>query len=141
MWQPIETAPQNGDHIIIAVTGGPHGSTVCEAYWHPGDDRFDADWWLGATTPADYTAAPISDIMHGRVSHWMPLPGPPKLTVVSYKTTITPTDRELLIELFDIPGSNAKALMHGEYDGKPDIVTKLSTIARFRERAEQGRVG
>lgn len=50
-----------------------------EAYWHRGDDRWDADWWLGAASPADYTASPISDIMFGTVSHWMPMPDAPEV--------------------------------------------------------------
>ena len=76
-WQDISTAPKNGDHIIVAVTGGPHEPTVCEAYWHV----VEGDWWLGATSPADYYSSPIIEIMFGSISHWMPLPPAPKLTV------------------------------------------------------------
>ena len=74
-WQPIETAPEE-TNVIVAVTGGPHGATVCEAYFHR-DDEYGAEWWLSATGPANYYHGPISDIMHGSVTHWMPLPAAP----------------------------------------------------------------
>lgn len=80
-WQLISTCPKIvGEHILVAVTGGPHGDTVCSAYWHPGDDSgiWEADWWLSATSPADYYASPIHNIVHGRVTHWMPMPAPPQ---------------------------------------------------------------
>ena len=74
-WQPIETAPEE-TNVIVAVTGGPHGATVCEAYFHR-DDEYGAEWWLASTGPANYYHGPISDIMHGSVTHWMPLPAAP----------------------------------------------------------------
>jgi hypothetical protein len=79
-WQSIESAPKDGTNIIVAITGGPHGSTVCEAYFHR-DDEYGDDWWLAATSPAGYGDSPISDIMHGTISHWMPLPTPPNAEV------------------------------------------------------------
>lgn len=73
-WKPISTAPKDGTFILLAITGGKDGSKVHEAYWHKGDDRWDADWWLAATGPGDYTAGPISEIMHGTPTHWRPKP-------------------------------------------------------------------
>lgn len=75
-WQDIASAPKDGTNIIIAVTGGPNGPTVCEAYFCV-DDEYGAEWWLASTGPANYYHGPISDIMHGNVSHWQPLPSPP----------------------------------------------------------------
>jgi len=54
-WQPIETAPKDGS--IIIVDGGT-------AYWHRGY----ASWFsCSAQRPIDWN-----------VTHWMPLPEPPK---------------------------------------------------------------
>lgn len=77
-WRPISTAPIDGTFILLAITGGQQGDKVHEAYWHKGDDRWDADWWLAATGPADYTAAPISEIMDGTPTGWMPKPAAPE---------------------------------------------------------------
>jgi len=76
-WLPIESAPKDGSRIIIAVTGGMYGAKVHEAYFCI-DGEWGSDWWLAATQPSDYYIGPISDIMHGEISHWQPLPTPPR---------------------------------------------------------------
>lgn len=75
-WQPIETAPKDGTHIMLSdgtsVTVGhwlyqPGGTTEyrdLDGRWIGQDDRDEfAGWidWMGGITP----------------THWMPLPAPP----------------------------------------------------------------
>lgn len=55
-WQPIETAPKDGQHILIAMPSG----TIVSAVWYAGG------WEV------DHTG---SDEQHA--THWMPLPEPP----------------------------------------------------------------
>jgi len=54
-WQPIETAPRDGTHILVADIDDPAITTVVA--WAHGQWKFCTD--------------------HGRISHWMPLPDPP----------------------------------------------------------------
>lgn len=61
-WQPIETAPKDWTHVLLAF-----GSSVAEGYWLEG-----ADLWLYANTSIDDESCIIDD-----PTHWMPLPAPP----------------------------------------------------------------
>lgn len=70
-WQPIETAPKGGDHILLSGTQEPHagihfhGPVVFSGYW----DRVDGSWCsTGSTWTGPFYQA----------THWMPLPEPPK---------------------------------------------------------------
>ena len=66
-WQPIETAPTNHRAaVLVALENGGVG----EAERHGGDDSW---WW--ANTMHHPGAGPIQF----QVTHWMPLPTPPKL--------------------------------------------------------------
>lgn len=67
-WQPIETAPKDGTHILLAWSyknGTP--PRVSECFWR-NDMPFSQDgvWWC----------------FHGRMfaepTHWQPLPTPPE---------------------------------------------------------------
>lgn len=73
LWRPIETAPKDGTVILVAITGGRR-DTIVTAYWEP-DTK---EWWLANTDYDDYFASCIAEIMIGEVTHWMPLPEPPK---------------------------------------------------------------
>lgn len=61
-WQPIETAPKDGTHVIVAFT-----INVGEAAGQKGvaESRYMPHYWDGLFGP-DFT-----------VSHWMPLPTSP----------------------------------------------------------------
>lgn len=73
-WQPIETAPRDGTRILVAITGDRDEPMTVEAWWPEGAE----DWYLAGQYPARYDCAgPISEIMYGSVTHWMPLPAPP----------------------------------------------------------------
>lgn len=54
-WQPIETAPRDGTHILVTDVDDPRITTVV-AFVH-GEWKYCTD--------------------HGRISHWQPLPAPP----------------------------------------------------------------
>ena len=61
-WQLIETAPQNGDCILVANPRSNAFSGFYVAYWSKSDRK-----WLYATG----LAVP-------KATHWMPLPEAPK---------------------------------------------------------------
>jgi hypothetical protein len=61
MWQPIETAPKDGTHILCAVPGEIKVH-VFIIWWNNGG-------WCNSLTP---------DFITGVPTHWMPLPEPPK---------------------------------------------------------------
>jgi hypothetical protein len=74
IWQPIETAPKDGTHILLWMPwglperkGAPPGFMYL-ARWSYRDDPM-LDRWID---PSD-----DDDIGEG-ATHWMPLPEPPK---------------------------------------------------------------
>lgn len=65
-WQPIETAPKDGTHILgYADTVEEMAVINCLPTWH------DDEWSLSVS------CKPASD-NYFRPTHWMPLPKPPK---------------------------------------------------------------
>ena len=98
-WQPIETAPKDGRHVVLGVSYGRNGHPrVCVAYWK--QDRYRpwimmdentqvrGDWrdssrWVQAFSEDD-AISEINDedeghsVRHFDATHWMPLPEPPK---------------------------------------------------------------
>lgn len=73
-WQPIETAPKDGRHVLIA-NDTPGSIHPCEGYYVTPEHRYGkepkhAGWWrLAGSSEAS---------VHGRTpTHWMPLPPPP----------------------------------------------------------------
>jgi hypothetical protein len=68
-WRPIDTAPKDGQHVIVAVTGDdpPGYGYVAEAYFDEDADR----WYSANTHSTDYHDGSLYP------SHWMPLPTPP----------------------------------------------------------------
>jgi len=67
-WKPIETAPKDGQHVLLACAVDPP-SWVCEGYYE--EDR---DAWYQANTH-------WTDTYNGQIypSHWMPMPAPPNV--------------------------------------------------------------
>jgi hypothetical protein len=65
-WLPIETAPKDGNHILIGYFGGGpyHGRVRVDWYRTPEQKAGFIGW--GQFNPAFYPA-----------THWMPLPEPP----------------------------------------------------------------
>ena len=62
-WQPIETAPKDGTHILVC---GPHNN---------GSQYMDVCGW-----PKNWTSKwPVAYMAYaaGEPTHWMPLPTPP----------------------------------------------------------------
>ena len=77
-WRTIDTfdGPSGpGNTVLVAVTGGGRPAVVGEAYFNP--TAYDGTWWWAGTDFADYHSSPIDEIMHGVVTHWMPLPAAP----------------------------------------------------------------
>lgn len=93
-WQPIETAPKDGSAVLLLsipyeMDTGPNGihqvpAKVAIGYWWP-----DGTSWVDELGRADcdhaYTLAKTGVWASGggwfqpnEVSHWMPLPQPPK---------------------------------------------------------------
>lgn len=68
-WKPIETAPKDGRHVLVAVTNDEPGY-VAEAYYEEDADR---GWFSANTHWTDYVDGQLFP------SHWMPLPEPPKV--------------------------------------------------------------
>jgi hypothetical protein len=74
-WQPMETAPRNGDEVLLAVEqrAGMPGKMLV-GHWMPGgyciDDHppINAGWYFWNGQMFDRASKPIA---------WMPLPSPP----------------------------------------------------------------
>lgn len=64
-WQPIESAPKDGTEILIAYDG-----SVSIAFFHTGYDN----WRDENGVKLDWDP----DWFDQNVTHWMPLPEPPK---------------------------------------------------------------
>lgn len=61
-WRPIATAPKDGTKILVTEIGFGRDATNC-AFWR--DDA--GEWW---SVP--------SGRVYRNLTHWMPLPNPPK---------------------------------------------------------------
>lgn len=66
-WQPIETARKYGRHFLATGLTTPPGGIVAPTWW-VGVGRYDGDFPRLENTQIPRTA----------ITHWMPLPGPPK---------------------------------------------------------------
>jgi hypothetical protein len=67
-WQPIETAPKDGTHILIWDAKG--SSSVVEVYWEAFDEE--RGYWA-------FAEELLSDVflVNATPSNWMALPEPP----------------------------------------------------------------
>lgn len=72
-WKPIETAPKDGElvviaklNLILAIVEWGHLSYWCE------------DWFLPFDSDADESGQPFLG-EDEQPTHWMPLPQPPKI--------------------------------------------------------------
>lgn len=72
-WQPIDTHDKSRDSVLLAVDVG-----TCVLVGEGSYDKETADWWWANETPGDYHASSIEKERGWRVTHWMPLPEPPK---------------------------------------------------------------
>lgn len=59
VWQPIETAPKDGTHVLVFILA-KYPPEVTVAHW------FNGGWWPSVCRNDYETALPVS--------HWMPLP-------------------------------------------------------------------
>lgn len=75
-WQPIATAPMNGESVIVAVRCARtrRGWIVGEAWFD--NDEIERTWWWAGTNRWDIHATSV-DVGEGPPTHWQPLPPPP----------------------------------------------------------------
>jgi hypothetical protein len=73
-WQPIETAPKDGSHILIAI-----GSDYIGSAFYADDDSDPYPWKFFNRNGIKPLANGIRDDLVGP-THWMPLPSPPRAT-------------------------------------------------------------
>ena len=68
-WQSIETAPKDGNYVLVFCPVGPNSIEI--AHWSAADDIVytDDDGWYRDTMSA----------LSSEPSHWMPLPDAPDL--------------------------------------------------------------
>lgn len=75
-WQPIESAPKDGTHILAVglwagEINGPHfGECICVIRWDGGTTDYPGYEW--SVTGTDAYSAWL------KPTHWMPLPARPK---------------------------------------------------------------
>lgn len=69
-WRPMETAPKDGTHFLAWILGFDECDYPVLVRWHIQQE----DWII-----ADFIAAEFAGDDIG-LSHWMPLPKPPKET-------------------------------------------------------------
>jgi hypothetical protein len=72
-WQPIETAPKDGTHILVYF--GP-GCGIYQCFWS--EEPFGKGIGSWCVTDNKYEDRPLRGYSEGADSHWMPLPEPPK---------------------------------------------------------------
>jgi hypothetical protein len=82
-WRPIETAPKDGTEVDLWSTGRTPNARWGKYRLHPlYNDDTEHEGWVVRANPYDFGAEPDwMDIAHfnpGGVTHWMPLPDPPK---------------------------------------------------------------
>jgi len=70
-WQPIETAPQDGAHILVLME-----DAVIEAWWQPGI-RARPGKWDCVSLPSH--GCDCCAIDNKEPTHWMPLPAAPEV--------------------------------------------------------------
>lgn len=69
-WQPIETAPKDGTHVLGFWPGfGGLAPATIETWWGEGLDRAKGHTWQSTYEEGEGEYGP---------THWMPLPVPPK---------------------------------------------------------------
>ncbi|WP_425283199.1 DUF551 domain-containing protein [Methyloceanibacter caenitepidi] len=73
----MESAPKDGTHVILAVSGAYTSKQIVgEAYFNSEDHEEDGDWWWAGTSSGDYYAQSFKEAAW-TPTHWMPLPNPP----------------------------------------------------------------
>lgn len=76
-WQPIESAPRDGTHILLfgiwagEISGVSKSPVIDIGIWTGGTSDFPGDDWWSLPTGDAYAC-------WMRATHWMPLPKPPK---------------------------------------------------------------
>lgn len=84
-WQPIETAPKDGTVVDLWVSeyeGWPEGGSerLAKCMWvedpYGDGDEFDQSGWYQSYAEIESFGNKVDK--RARVTHWMPLPEPPK---------------------------------------------------------------
>ena len=77
-WQPIETAPKDGEHILVSFgTMGIWQVSWCAPAWAEHDDKDSWIWCVDDNKHGPYALRGYNDEGPRAPTHWMPLPAPP----------------------------------------------------------------
>jgi hypothetical protein len=85
-WQPIESAPRDGTSILILADGMAIEAWYAQGEWSDDTPISPAEYsgpaWVAFDDALQFEieegAGPDGQDCHGTVTHWMPLPPPPK---------------------------------------------------------------
>ena len=72
-WQPIETAPKDGTHILVYF--GPN-TGIYQVFWS--EEPFGKGIGAWCVTDCKYEDRPLRGYRDSDVTHWMPIPAAPK---------------------------------------------------------------
>ena len=73
IWQPIETVPQTGEHVLVA-NFDRHGFGFCGG---KRQHSMDVVHWFGDGLYSSYYGADQAEPMNRYFTHWTELPAPP----------------------------------------------------------------
>ena len=83
-WQPIETAPKDGDPVLLYKPDERRsGEYVLAGYW--GEWPGKADGWIAVGGQPLGWHSSVVDAPQGYPTHWMPLPQPPAIRQISVR--------------------------------------------------------
>lgn len=72
-WQPIETAPKNGDEIILGCSRGKERWSE-SGFWHDGSENY----WKSSGWYSEMDRGNLLTATRSNPTHWMPFPEPPQ---------------------------------------------------------------
>jgi len=76
MWQPIETAPKDGECVLLYKPNERMvGQYIIVGYWGEWPDR--EDGWVAADGKPQGYLSSVTGTRQGYPTHWQPLPPPP----------------------------------------------------------------
>lgn len=141
-WQPIETAPKDGTHVLVGTFPAQPGQvTIATAHWFDsrayGAKSGGAGWALSVNFDGDH-----SDHGVQAPTHWMPLPAPPGSAPLANAGGSMPTPdpiRDALVEIAQqelSPDMSVDQQLDGDFEGAYN-----SMIERARKALSLSKAG